>query len=114
MNLNLNRHFNGFLKYVNGHDGLTVRRLKERSKRAGLEFENPTTKNLVNEDIMPYSLRLVFATHLLESGATLKDVSELLGHSSITINANTYLHISDERKATHVDNLENMIFSKLA
>ena len=49
-------------------------------------------------NIRPYDLRHAFATHLLESGATLKDVSELLGHSSIRVTADVYVQVSEKRK----------------
>jgi site-specific recombinase XerD len=48
--------------------------------------------------ICPYDLRHAFATHLLESGATLKDVSEFLGHSSIRVTADVYVQVSEKRK----------------
>ncbi|MBU5342330.1 site-specific integrase [Caldifermentibacillus hisashii] len=55
---------------------------KEVCKRAGLPV------------LSPHALRHSHAVHLLESGATIKYVAERLGHASIKITADTYLHVT--------------------
>jgi integrase len=45
-----------------------------------------------------YDLRHQCASFLIAEGAELRDVMEQLGHSQISLTANTYGHLYDERK----------------
>lgn len=57
----------------------------------------------------PHSLRHTFATLLLMSGIDVKIVSELLGHSSVSITYNTYIHVIKEQKAKAISSLPNIV-----
>jgi integrase len=44
--------------------------------------------------LSPHALRHTHAVHLLEAGANIKYVSERLGHASVKVTADTYLHVT--------------------
>jgi integrase/recombinase XerC len=82
--------------FVNKHGG----RLSSRSVRR--KVSKYLAEVGLDPDISPHTIRHSFATHLLENGADLRSVQELLGHQSLS-STQVYTHLSIARRRNAYD-----------
>jgi integrase/recombinase XerC len=80
---------------VNGEDALFINsrggRLTARS--VGRLVKTYTKRSGIFRKISPHSLRHTFATHLLDSGADIREIQEMLGHASLST-TQRYTHLT--------------------
>ena len=55
-----------------------------------------------------HALRHTFATRCIELGVDVKTLSEILGHASVSVTLNTYVHSSMERKREQMEKLSSI------
>lgn len=66
------------------HSLFLNKRGRPLSRQSAWEIISTAAKQAgLDDDVSPHTLRHSFATHLLEGGASIRDVQELLGHASV-------------------------------
>ena len=69
--------------------------IRQAAERAGID-----------KQISPHTFRHSFATHLLNGGASVRQVQEMLGHESITT-TEIYTHLDTSRLRSTIELLDN-------
>lgn len=98
-------YLNAYKEYFKGNilnDYLLINKKGKQltTNKIELIVKDVLKKSSLKLNISPHTLRHTFATHMLDSGADLKSVQELLGHENLKTTA-IYTHISNE-KLKHV------------
>jgi len=73
--------------FINGRGGRLTTRTVARI------VKNYTERSGIFRKISPHSLRHTFATHLLDSGADIREIQEMLGHASLST-TQRYTHLT--------------------
>ncbi len=97
----LKEYLNDYLKirstFNPNHNYLFINKFGNKLTDRGVRviIDNILKKGMVSFHISPHMIRHTFATHLLDNGADLKCVQELLGHKNLS-STQVYTHVSDE------------------
>ena len=93
-----NERFRNNMKVKPGNEGylfLNRRGSKISRNMIFIVIKNISDKILLKKKISPHTFRHSFATHMIEGGADLRAVQEMLGHESITT-TEIYTHLNRE------------------
>lgn len=66
-------------------------------------FDRMVEEAGIERKLTPHMLRHTFATRLIEQGANIKAVSQLLGHAKVTTTLNIYTEVFDDEKIDVID-----------
>ncbi len=94
---------NRFLKYPNEYLILSKTGRKLNTREVRNIINRIKTKAGVDISISPHTFRHTFATHMLNEGADLRAVQELLGHENLSTTT-IYTHLTNEKlRRTYLD-----------
>ena len=90
---------NNFLKENNDYLLLGVKGKKINDRIIRKMITEIVEKLNLNQTVSPHTLRHTYATHMLNEGADLRSVQELLGHENLQTTT-IYTHVTNERLRT--------------
>ena len=99
---------NSLIKRKNGNpDKLFLNNHGKPITRNGFNFllNNLLKEKGIDKKVTPHTLRHSFATHMLDNGADLRTIQELLGHSDI-VTTRIYTHVSKKKIQDNYDKYE--------
>ncbi len=101
------KHYYEFRKSLvtDGNDAIFVNKHGQRISVRSVErmLVKYLRQTGINKTVTPHVLRHTFATHLLNAGADMRGIQELLGHSSLST-TQKYTHITLEKMMEVYDN----------
>ena len=91
---------------------LTSSNYKYIEPRIMQQYFKKVIKDLSIEPISFHTLRHTFATRCIENGVDVKSLSEILGHSNVSITMNRYVHPSMDAKRKQIERISNLLAVK--
>lgn len=90
--------YRNFLLRLNDSEYVFINNIGKKISRVGFFkiIKKLCNENGIDKHVSPHTLRHSFATHLLNNGADLRVIQELLGHSNITT-TQIYSHLSNQK-----------------
>lgn len=94
-------------QYKKDKDIFVISGTTEFMKPRTLEYHfKQTLKKCELKEVNYHALRHTFATNCIQMGVDVKSLSEILGHSSVSVTLNTYVHSSLEMKRQQLSKID--------